>query len=421
MTRGPRVLHSQHVLIIGGGLAGPCLALSLARRNIRSTIFEIRPTRSDSGGSISLGPNALQVLDRYAGVYAQIRAASFSYHRVGAYADDGEKFGEIAAGEGDGGYLSVRVMRSTLHAVLLDAAGEMGEVITVKWGAKLSQIEEDAHGVTAYFEDGSTAHGDIMIGADGMHSKVRQHVLGPQARTPTFDGLCIVYGFLPASSAIAPSGADKFTFPAFMFTPSGLFMMMPIDPEGTTLAWVINQPVNEERSRAEWRALKRSGAAARRAKADYDEIQTQPVRSLLDNADETKARLWAAYSIPDLPKWHTPRVCLIGDAAHGLPPNDGQGSAMAFEDAAILTRLLTSTNDTTSYERLFRTFEALRRPRVQRVRQLGKASGAAKGKSGRVGWYVKKWALRAFFAWNGGVLHHAERPTYDVDQVNIEV
>ncbi|KAF7328385.1 putative kynurenine 3-monooxygenase [Mycena venus] len=387
---------TRHILIIGGGLAGPCLALSLARRNIRSTIFEIRPTRSDMGGSISLGPNALQVLDRYAGVYDQIRAAGFSYHRFGAYADDGEKFGEIAAGEegkGAEGYPSVRIMRSTLHK------------------------RKTSKGVTAYFEDGSNAKGDILIGADGMHSKVRQHVLGSEAPTPTFDGMCIVYGFLPASSAIPPS-AD-FAFPAFMFTPSGVFMTIPIDPEGKTLAWVINQSV-EERSRDEWRELERSGEAARLAKADYDDIQTQPVRSLLDNADETKARLWAAYSIPELPKWHKSRVCLIGDAAHGLPPNGGQGSAMAFEDAAILTRLLTS-KDTTNYDQLFRQFEAIRRPRIKRLRQLSKASGAAKAKSGRVGWYVKKWAFRAFFAWNRGVLQHAEQPTYDVDQVNLEV
>jgi 2-polyprenyl-6-methoxyphenol hydroxylase-like FAD-dependent oxidoreductase len=256
-----------------------------------------------------------------------------------------------------------------------------------------------------------------LIGADGMHSKVRQHVLGPKAPIPTFDGLCIVYGFLPASSAISPS-AD-FTFPAFMFTPSGVFMTIPIDAEAKTLAWVINQPV-KERSRDEWRELERSGEAARLAKADYDAIQTQPVRSLLDNADETKARLWAAYSIPDLPTWHTPRVCLIGDAAHGLPPNGGQGSAMAFEDAAILTRLLTA-KDTVNYDGLFRRFEAIRRPRIKRLRQLSKASGAAKERTGRIGWFLKKWVFRAFFAWKGGVLQHAEKPTYDVDLVDIEV
>jgi 2-polyprenyl-6-methoxyphenol hydroxylase-like FAD-dependent oxidoreductase len=204
-----------------------------------------------------------------------------------------------------------------------------------------------------------------------------------------------------------------------MFTPSGIFITMPIDPEGKTLAWVVTTTV-EDRSRDEWRELERSGLAARRATTLYADIETQPIRSLLDNADQTKARIWAAYSIPDLPAWHTPRVCLIGDAAHGLPPHGGEGSALAFEDAAILTRLFTST-DTTSYDQLFRRFEAIRRPRIKRLRRLSKASGEATAKTGRVGWYVKKLAFRAFFGVKGGVHHHAEKPTYDVDQVNIEV
>ncbi|KAJ7903213.1 hypothetical protein B0H13DRAFT_2512200 [Mycena leptocephala] len=293
----------------------------------------------------------------------------------------------------------------------------MGELITVKWGAKFSRIEEDEPGVTAYFEDGSNAKGDILIGTDGMHSKVWQHVLGSKAPTPTFNGLCIVYGFLPASSAISPS-AD-FTFPAFMFTPSGVFMTIPIDAEAKTLAWVINQPV-KERSRDKWHELERSGEAVCLANADYDDIQTQPVCSLLDNADETKMRLWAAYSIPDLPTWHTPRVCLIGDMAHGLPLNSGQGSAMAFEDAAILTRLLTA-KDMPSYEGLFRQFEVVWQPRIKCLRQLSKVSGAAKERTGQVGWFLKKWVFWAFFAWKGGVLQHAEKPTYDVDLVDIEV
>ncbi len=70
---------------------------------------------------------------------------------------------------------------------------------------------------------------------------------------------------------------------------------------------------------------------------------------------------------------------------------------------------------------MFRQFEAIRRPRIQRMRQLSKTSGVAKAKSGPVGWYLKKWVFRAFFGWKGGVLRHAEQPTYDVDQVNIEV
>lgn len=148
----------QHVLIIGGGLAGPCLALSLARHGIRSTIFEIRPERSDSGGSISLGPNALQVLDKYAGVYDQVKAAGFTYHSFGAYFEDGERLGAIKVGQKDG-YPAVRIMRTTLHKVLLDAGEGMEGKIQVKYGAKFSAIEQGEEGVTVTFEDGSSASG----------------------------------------------------------------------------------------------------------------------------------------------------------------------------------------------------------------------------------------------------------------------
>lgn len=203
-----------------------------------------------------------------------------------------------------------------------------------------------------------------------------------------------------------------------MFTPSGMLMTIPIDPEAKTLAWGINVSM-EQRTRQEWRELEQSGEVARLAKADYDDIQTQPVRSLLDNADDTKARLWAPYSIPDLPKWHTSRVCLIGDAAHCLPPN-GQGSAMAFEDVAILTRLLT-LEGISDYEKLFSRFEAIRRPRIDRLRQSSKTGEALKSRTGPWVWYLKKWAMRAFFWWNNGVVQFGKDAIYDVDTIALGV
>jgi 2-polyprenyl-6-methoxyphenol hydroxylase-like FAD-dependent oxidoreductase len=114
------------------------------------------------GGSISLGPNALQVLDRYAGVYDRITAKGYTYRRFGAYSDDGEKFGEIAVGEegkGEGGYPSVRIMRTVLNKLLLDAAEE-GGMIDVKFGMTYSSIQEDEEGVTVYFDNGVSARGE---------------------------------------------------------------------------------------------------------------------------------------------------------------------------------------------------------------------------------------------------------------------
>jgi 2-polyprenyl-6-methoxyphenol hydroxylase-like FAD-dependent oxidoreductase len=248
-----------------------------------------------------------------------------------------------------------------------------------------------------------------------MHSKVRQHILGPAAPTPSFDGLCIVYGFVPASSVTCPTDVS---FPAMMFTPSGVLMAIPIEQEATTLAWVINKNM-EERDRQGWKEFEQSGHAARVAKADYSDIDSQPVRSLLDSADDARARLWAAYSIPPLSSWHTSRVCLIGDAAHGLPPHGGQGSAMAFEDGAILTRLL-EAQGSRPYSELFERLQALRMPRVEKYRERsGSVGGSLKRQTGPWLWYIKKLAMRAFFWWNNGVLDHAKEYAYDVDKVDL--
>lgn len=169
----------QRVLIVGGGLAGPCLALSLARHGISSVVFELRSHRATQGGSITLMPNALQVLDKYAGVYDRLRAIGYSYSRMSAYAEDGEKFGEIILAKGspadtdgksESGYPALRIMRTAVQDALLDAA-EASDLIEVKYGMRISSIQDVAgeSGVTAHFEDGSSWKG----GTDG-------HSLQPQ-------------------------------------------------------------------------------------------------------------------------------------------------------------------------------------------------------------------------------------------------
>ncbi|GAA6030812.1 hypothetical protein JCM8097_008888 [Rhodosporidiobolus ruineniae] len=412
-----------HALIIGGGLAGPCLALSLARHSIRSTIFELRPHITDEGGSISLGPNALKVLDRYASVYDRVKEVGYTYRRFGAYTDDGEKLGNIEVGEtkevGSEGYPAIRVMRTRLHRALFEAAEETKGMVDVKWGANVERIEEGADGVTAYFADGSSAKGDFLVGADGIHSFVRKHILGPAAPAPVFTNTVVVNGFLPRCAAVVPS--PDFSFPAFMFTPSGLFMTVPTDPSATQLAWGITRP-SVERTREEWRELEISGEAARMAKADFADIEAQPTRSLLDEADETTAKVWAPYSLPDLPIWSKGRVVLIGDAAHAMPPN-GHGTAMAFEDAALLTRLLTSAappSSTSDFSTLFSRFESLRRPRIDELKEEGKTGNLFKAKAGPWAWWAKKWLFRTFFWAKGGVMRHTEGVGYDVDEVDLE-
>ena len=245
-----------------------------------------------------------------------------------------------------------------------------------------------------------------------MHSKVREYVLGSDAPLAKYCGVGIVTGFLPASAVVKPEG---YALPAFNFSKCGFLMTIPIDPKGETVAWGINKTL-PERSREEWRELERSGEGARLAKSDYDEITTEPIRSLLDNADDTKARLYVPYEIPDLKTWHLGRVCLIGDAAHAIRPN-GNGAGVAFEDTAVLTRIITDGSADT-YEERFARFERARRPRVDEVRKsTGTASVATRTETGAWVWGLKKIAFRAFFWCKGGALWHST--TYDVDAVDI--
>jgi 2-polyprenyl-6-methoxyphenol hydroxylase-like FAD-dependent oxidoreductase len=110
----------DRVLIVGGGLAGPALALALARQNIRSSVFEIRPQRTIADGSIALAPNALRALDHVIGVYDRLKLAGFSYRRLAMHAEDGQLFGHVS--QSDSEYDALRILRSTLHNTMLDTA-----------------------------------------------------------------------------------------------------------------------------------------------------------------------------------------------------------------------------------------------------------------------------------------------------------
>ncbi|KAF8134184.1 hypothetical protein K438DRAFT_1640816 [Mycena galopus ATCC 62051] len=405
----------EQVLIVGGGLAGPALALALARQNIRSSIFEIRPQRTVAASSITLAPNALRALDQVVGVYERLKTAGFSYRHLEMHADDGYEFGHLVQYDND--YDALRILRSTLHNTLLDACAEHSDLIQVHYGARLTHIEDSADGVTARFEDGSSAQGYILIGADGIHSKVREQVLGPLAPTPTFVGSCGISGSLPLSSIKAPS---TWNFPAIVFTPVGIVAVFPHDPAGTEIFWYISEDL-PAKDRDGWREYAESGAAARAAKANYASVQTEPIRSLMDNVQDDAVQLWVPHTMPDLPTWHRGRVCLIGDAAHAL--GGGQGSAMAFEDAAYLARLLSSEEALAGgFERVLAQYERNRRPRIDRVTQLSKDTASSKqGTPAKWKHTLKKWAMSAYFAWNNFELRDERISAYDVTKQDITV
>ncbi|KAJ7711461.1 putative kynurenine 3-monooxygenase [Mycena olivaceomarginata] len=367
----------DRVLIVGGGLAGPSLALALARQNIPSSIFELRPRRTVAEGSISLAPNALCALDHVVGVYDRLKAAAFSYCRLAMHADDGYLFGHLVQHEDE--YDALRILRSTLHNIMLDACEEQPDLVQVRYGMCITYIEDRDDGVTLHFKDGTTARSDILIGANGIHSKVRKYVVGASAPTPTFLGSCMVTGTSPPSTPpqTRPSPPS--------FSPVGLVSVWPHNPSSTEAAWCVAEDL-PPKDRAAWREYEASGAAAHAAQRNYAGVQTPVIRVLMDNVRADAVKLWTPHCIPDIPHWHRGRVCLVGDAVHALPLN-GQGSAMAFEDATYLARLLGAhpLDAPRDVARVFAQFERNRRPRIERVRALAHGMGGRRARQQRGG------------------------------------
>lgn len=162
-------MSSPHVLIIGAGLAGPSMALALARHQIRSSVFERREKLSDItgvGGVLMLSPNAVNVLDKVMGAEPHIRPLGFTYKAIEMHATSGTepmyKLGDFGRTM-DGDVHGLTIKRPVLHAKLLELCEQQKEFITVQFGKRLVDVNEREDGVTAVFDDGTTAEGVSMV------------------------------------------------------------------------------------------------------------------------------------------------------------------------------------------------------------------------------------------------------------------
>lgn len=265
--------------------------------------------------------------------------------------------------------------------------------------------------------------GDILLGLDGIHSRVRRHVLGDQA-----NNFSAKYtGHVALGSAIQRSASD-FTGiapPAFLYTPAGTILSFPTDPSGENLQWVAFLPT-PERERKAWDEYRASGQAITDLKDAWKDIKSEPIKSMMDTLTPDNLLLWAPYATPDLPTWHTNRVCLLGDAAHAISPSAGQGTAQALEDVGLMARLLGSKSAMEKgFPAIFAHYERVRRKRLEEIRKITDGSVRSRAATPNYGiWWLKKLGLRlGLSAMNAlsGFMRGPSFLTYDVTKENIEV
>jgi len=365
----------MRVLVSGGGIGGPVLAVALRRAGIDARVFEAHDGPATALGShLGLSPNGLAVLDTLGLLDTVTAAAAFPSDRIEFRNGAGRLLGRLDDGSArQGERLRTRtITRGRLQAALADGARAHG--VPVAYGKRLVSHTDTGHGVRVDFADGTSAEGDVLVGADGLHSPVRR-AMDPGAPVPAYTGLLNMGGRLPADALPAtPEGTIRMVF--------GRRAFLGYQTGAEDALWFVNLPCPDPDPAVP------EGGWGRHVRGLFAEEQPR-VAAALEGARESDFTPLGVYDIASLPRWSRGRVALLGDAAHAVSSSSGQGASLALEDALVLAMCLRDVPDPV---RALRAYEGVRRDRVERVVAEGRRRGGTKLATGRV-----RTALRDLF------------------------
>ncbi|KAH8165105.1 hypothetical protein CIB48_g3136 [Xylaria polymorpha] len=366
---------TDKVAIIGGGLAGMAAALFLHELSIECAVYEMRDTNAappTSSGALMLSPNSLRILDRF-GLYPKIKELSYPFDYV--YSKNAEEQTIDRYPLGDDhlfGYKAFRIYRQDLLDVLYAACFE--RKIPIHFSKKFAGvINESDTQVTFNFADGTTETASLLIGSDGIHSKLRDYVTpGIQKR---FVGLAALTWEVPTKQLRIPTEKD-YKFPVSILSAKGAFVLAPQKPDGSAML-AGTQIALEDRDREGWSKLLADKEGLIELATANIEVWPDVAKSGMENIDHETMNVWPFYNIPQLSSWTSPkhhRVVILGDAAHAIPPTTGQGASQAFEDVMSLALLLSALkeNKGLKWEETLQFWQNMRQARINDLLVLTK-------------------------------------------------
>lgn len=361
----------QQAIVVGAGIGGLAAAGALRRAGWAVQVLEQAGRLEPVGAGLTLWPTAVLALDTL-GVGPAVRELAHPLDRSSIRTASGRWLSRIDTSRYPArfGAPLVAVHRADLHRVLLDAAGSD----LVRTGAQVTALDQDKDGVRVAWEGGEISAG-LLVAADGLHSTLRGAVVGEAAR-PVFCGRT-------AWRAVLDHATDGAA-------------------EEATESWGCGQRfgiVPMARGRVYWFAAADAPEHQRAPTGEQAELLARfagwhpPIPELIAATPPGAVLRHDLYDLrPDLPTYARGRVVLLGDAAHAMTPDLGQGAGQALEDAVVLGAALATTSDPLA---ALARYDAERRPRTQAVARLSRRTGRLAQASGPLTSRLRDLAVRA--------------------------
>jgi 2-polyprenyl-6-methoxyphenol hydroxylase-like FAD-dependent oxidoreductase len=368
---------SRKALIIGAGIAGPVAAIFLRKAGIDAAVYEAWPYAKGAGGGLQIAPNGMRVLAELGLAETMISRGSIA-ESFDFYSQSGSRLGSINRNmKARFGQPAVNMCRATLNEIIVDKA--WCNNVGLHFEKRLASIEDRAdQPVVAHFSDGTSAEGDFLIGADGVHSAVRTHVT-PDGPKPFDTGLIGFGGFVPRSLLDGTSVGQRVET---TFGQSGFFGYGFCSPDAQDGAmWWSTQPSHGVDA-ATFRAMDQQ--SLKQHLRDFHAGWHDPIPAIIDAADNIVVT--DTLDVAELPTWSRKRTLLIGDAAHATSPHAGQGASLALEDSMRLGRLML---DGQELGLTFQNFEAERRPRAEKIVAVARRNGNSKREFSPTGAWIR--------------------------------
>ena len=338
----------RSAVVVGAGIAGLTAAIALRQRGWRVEVLERADAMEPAGSGLSLWPNGLRGLD-VIGVGAEIREQSLAATEGGMRDTAGRWLSRTDIAELRERYGDLVVIHRTRLSEILHAALGTGP----RFGCAVDGVEFTERGVRIRHSSGTT-EADLVLGADGINSTIRA-ALWPRARPPVYAGYT-AWRTIVTPAAPVRSGGET-------LGRGQRVGIAPLRDGRVYLFATANLPAGRRNPGDELAEIRR------RFGSWHD-----PIPALLDAADPAAILRHDIYELPQLATFVRERAVLLGDAAHAMTPNLGQGANLAVEDAVTLAALLDRIPDVPT---ALAEYDRVRRARVQPLARLSRRMGAA--------------------------------------------